>query len=278
MERYEMLPAFFVNMASRPDRLQHVEHQLSSCGITAIRIEAVTPADFPAELEERRRAGVVTLNAGEIACSLSHRKIWRMMVERNIPAALILEDDVLLSADLKTVLSDPHLFDHAPDAIQLETHATAALVGRAVATAVPGVTQNRLMSSSLGTAAYVITSRLAQRLLARDDLDTMSVDSLLFGRPGGLFYEARIFQVVPALAIQLDQTAEGKRSVAQSDLTGQRPPHRPTGPMPFRLRLKRSAKHWGHHLRILTTFGASGDLWGARHLRLPVAQDLQPLL
>lgn len=273
-----MLPIFFINMASRPDRLRHVEQQLNALGLTATRVEAVTPRDFSAALEERRRSGLVRLNAGEIACSLSHQSIWQTMLDQQIPAALILEDDVVLAADLPAVLRDPHLLDHDPDAIQLETHATAALVGRPVPTAVSGLSQNRLMSSSLGTAAYVMTSRLARRVLQRDDLEQMSVDSLLFGRPGGLFYQARIYQAVPALAIQLDQTREGKLSVGLSDLTGQRPPHRPAGPMPLQARLKRTANHWSHHLRILTTFGPTGELWGSRKLWLPVTDDLRRLM
>lgn len=32
---------------------------------------------------------------GEIGCSLSHRKIYKLMVENNIPLALILEDDII---------------------------------------------------------------------------------------------------------------------------------------------------------------------------------------
>lgn len=46
-----MLPIFFINMASRPDRLQHVEQQLDALGLTATRVEAVTPRDFSAALE-----------------------------------------------------------------------------------------------------------------------------------------------------------------------------------------------------------------------------------
>lgn len=34
------------------------------------------------------------LRASEIACFLSHRKAWRTIVERNLDAALVLEDDV----------------------------------------------------------------------------------------------------------------------------------------------------------------------------------------
>jgi glycosyl transferase family 25 len=274
-----MLPVFFINMGSRPDRLLHVERQLSTCGLAGTRVEAVTPRDFPPELKGQRERSTPSLADGELACSLSHRKIWRLMLDQAMPAALILEDDVVLASDIGTVLSDPHLLDHDTDAIQLEAHATAALVGRPRQTALAGVTLNRLMSSSLGSAAYVMTSRLAARLLVRGDLDAVPLDSLLFGRQGGVFYEARILQAVPALAIQLDHTAAGRQEAGRSDLTPQRASSRHEGrSRPLAARLARAARHWGNHLRVVTTFGISGDLWGARHLRLPVTPDLQSLL
>ena len=272
-----MLPAFFINLASRPDRLEHITRQLAMRGLTAERIEAVTPADFPPQLEARRKSGAVTLNAGEIGCSMSHQKVWRLMVERRIPAALILEDDVLLSEAVPKVLSDPGLLAHGAEAIQLESRRTAALIGRPVPTTAPGVTQNRLMSSSFGTAAYVMTMGLAEKLLDRRDLDTLSVDSLLFGRAGGVFYESRIHQMIPALAIQLDQTAQNS-DVGRSDLSHQRPGHKADRSRALVARLQRLRVQLGHHARVLTTFASSGDLWGARHLKLPIAPDLRALM
>lgn len=272
-----MLPVFFINMSSRPDRLRHIEHQLAGCGLGGTRIEAVTPADFSSE-QRRRERGATSLADGELACSLSHRKIWRLMLDQELPAALILEDDVLLAAVIKTFLSDPDLLEGGTDAIQLETHATTALIGRPRPSAVAGVTLNRLMSSSLGSAAYVMTSRLAARLLSRSDLDMVPLDSLLFGRRGGVFYEARILQAVPALAIQLDHTSAGRQQVGRSDLTPQRMSADGANARPVGVRVGRAARHWANHLRILTAFGISGELWGARHLRLPVTADLQSLL
>lgn len=272
------VPVFFINMASRPDRLAHVARQLEACGLPAERVEAVTPADFPPDLQRRYDAGGMRLSAGELACSLSHRKVWQLMRARGIAAALILEDDVLLASSVGAVLNDPLLLGNGAEAIQFETHRTAALVGRPMHMAVPGITRNRLMSSSLGTAAYVMTAGLAGRLLPRDDLDTMPIDELLFSRRSGLLYEARIFQIVPALAIQLDFTAAGRRQAAQSDLTPQRLSAPSGRALSLRAGLRRRARHWGNHLRVVATFGASGELWGARHLRLPVTADLQQLL
>ncbi|HEU6456543.1 MAG TPA: glycosyltransferase family 25 protein, partial [Roseateles sp.] len=208
------LPIFYINLASRPDRRQHVERQLVALGLAATRIEAVTAADcgdIPGS----------SLSPAELGCSRSHQKIWRLLLEQDIAAALILEDDVLLSAHLPTVLDDPNLTDGV-DAIQLETRQTSAMVGRLVPSKAAGIGRGRLMSSSMGAAAYVMTRAFAKRLLAHPQVDALPLDTLLFGRPGSLFYEARIFQSVPALAIQLDQTVDGGQGAGRSDLDDHR--------------------------------------------------------
>lgn len=46
-----------------------------------------------------------TLSRSEIACFLSHRKVWQSMLDQNLDAALILEDDVALTADFPAVFN-----------------------------------------------------------------------------------------------------------------------------------------------------------------------------
>ena len=43
------------------------------------------------------------LNAGEIGCALSHKAIYKKMIDENIPQALILEDDISLSSNFYSV-------------------------------------------------------------------------------------------------------------------------------------------------------------------------------
>jgi glycosyl transferase family 25 len=266
-----LLPIFYINMASRPDRRDHVEQHLALLGLTATRIDAVTPSalDLPAGSP---------LSTGEFGCSRSHQKIWRLMVEQNIPAALILEDDVLLADEVPALLADPALLAGGVEAIQFESRGhTRALVGPAVPTGVPGVSRNRLMSSSLGSAAYIMTIELARRLLARPDVDRLALDHLLFGWAGELCYDARIFQTLPALAIQLDQTVDGRRGAGKSDLDD----NRLTGALTHKslaVRWRRLKIQFRHYKRVLVTFGSSGELWGARKLQFPIAENLRKLM
>jgi len=81
--------AFYINLASRPDRKQHVESQLNIIGIKAERFNAIK------------------LPNGALGCSMSHLKCLEIAKENSWPHLLIVEDDIrFLNPDVfKTQLS-----------------------------------------------------------------------------------------------------------------------------------------------------------------------------
>jgi GR25 family glycosyltransferase involved in LPS biosynthesis len=263
--------AFYINIDRRTDRREHIEGQLAQAGITAERVSAITPADIAPE-----RLAATRLRPTELACSLSHQTIWRTMLDRGLSGALIIEDDALLSRRIPEVLAEASL-DERIDAIQLESHPSNALVGPAISVG-SGVSIRRLMSSSLGTCAYYITARLAARLLDQADLDSAAVDKLLFGRSGATIYQSRIYQSVPALAIQLGLYASADAGVGRSDLDVERLVTTGGKPSSVRDRWNKLAFNGAHALRILRAFAPSGELWGARQMHLPIAEDLRAQL
>ena len=68
--------AFYINLASRPDRKQHVESQLNTIGITAGRFNAIK------------------LPNGALGCSMSHLKCLETAKQQGWPHLLIVEDDI----------------------------------------------------------------------------------------------------------------------------------------------------------------------------------------
>ena len=76
--------AFYINLASRPDRKQHVEEQLKIMGIPAQRFNAIKLAN------------------GAVGCSMSHLKCLETAKENNWPHLLVIEDDIKFL--------DPNLF------------------------------------------------------------------------------------------------------------------------------------------------------------------------
>jgi len=86
--------AFYINLASRPDRKQHVEEQLNILGINAERFNAIK------------------LPNGALGCSMSHLKCLETAKENNWPHLLVVEDDIkfldpnLFKRQLNTFLSN----------------------------------------------------------------------------------------------------------------------------------------------------------------------------
>ena len=84
---------FYINLASRPDRKQHVEEQLYTLGITASRFNAIK------------------LSNGALGCSMSHLKCLETAKENGWSHLLIVEDDIkfldpeLFKRQLNTILS-----------------------------------------------------------------------------------------------------------------------------------------------------------------------------
>jgi GR25 family glycosyltransferase involved in LPS biosynthesis len=68
---------FYINLASRPDRKQHVESQLASLGIT-----------------EFQRFNAIKLPNGALGCSMSHLKCLETAKAAGWPHLLIVEDDI----------------------------------------------------------------------------------------------------------------------------------------------------------------------------------------
>jgi GR25 family glycosyltransferase involved in LPS biosynthesis len=68
--------AFYINLASRPDRKQHVESQLNTIGIKAERFNAIK------------------LPNGALGCSMSHLKCLEIAKASSWPHVLIIEDDI----------------------------------------------------------------------------------------------------------------------------------------------------------------------------------------
>ena len=91
--------SFYINLASRPDRKQHVEVQLNLIGINADRFNAIK------------------LPNGALGCSMSHLKCLEIAKENSWPHLLIVEDDIkfldpeLLKSQLNKFLSNHKSWD-----------------------------------------------------------------------------------------------------------------------------------------------------------------------
>ena len=199
------MKVFVVNLERDRERLEDVRRQLDAAGVAFERFPAVDGAALSAE--ELRRVHRPFLwrchvgapaRAGEIGCALTHHGLWRRLVEEKLPAACVLEDDIILRADLKDILSrlEGVLRPDEPEVYLLTNYTAAPDDGPF---AVRETDQNR------STEAYVLTREAAKRLLKVNAPLTAPCDHWRrFAFLGGV----RIRQVVPT-AVKIHEARFG---------------------------------------------------------------------
>lgn len=212
-----MLPIFYINLAMRPDRRDFMDRQLADLGLIGRRIEAVTGEEVSQEDAERycNVNAPSFLRRRELACTLSHERAWRAMLDEGHDAALFLEDDAVLSPLLPAFLAEVHAID--ADLVRIEK-SKRIRVYPVRDTGPSGVSIREFRSTPMGAAGYILKASAARQLLGHPGLRRRQVDLALydpFEQPG-----ASLSRVItdPALCRQLGSQDPETTPVGRSDL------------------------------------------------------------
>lgn len=99
-------PIFLINLDRSTDRLQAMQDQADRLQLRLTRVAGINGRDgLPATLRGQFDHPRCTMTTGEIGCYASHLRACQLFVSTGLPAALILEDDVELSAALPDLLT-----------------------------------------------------------------------------------------------------------------------------------------------------------------------------
>lgn len=108
-----MLKTWVVNMSWNPQRLEFMHKQLDPLGIPFERFEGIVGADFKGAALRKVFSPVRSLIAlrkkmtpQQLGDTLSHNAIYHKMVEGDVPAALIFEDDSVVDPRALEVLAE----------------------------------------------------------------------------------------------------------------------------------------------------------------------------
>lgn len=121
------IKVFYINLECAKDRKLLMEAQFEELGLPFERIAAtnkncLTQAErakyskFQAALSSARQLG-----DGEIACALSHYRIWHRMLDENLDTALIFEDDVIIDERIFAFLQSIEQIQTQFECINLKT-------------------------------------------------------------------------------------------------------------------------------------------------------------
>jgi glycosyl transferase family 25 len=104
------LPTYLINLDRDTERLEQMTQRLHALGLPFRRWPAVmgrslAPDERRALYDEQanRQRYHTPMVDGEIGCYASHLRLWQHLVDSGTPAALVLEDDVVLQPSLLSV-------------------------------------------------------------------------------------------------------------------------------------------------------------------------------
>jgi glycosyl transferase family 25 len=204
MSRVPQIPIFLVNLDRSKDRLQAYEDQMSTLGLVYERVPAVDGnciSKNDADELSRTNVGGFPWEKGAMGCFLSHRKVWKMIIEREEEWTFISEDDIHLS-EVKHFFSQRDWIPNDADLIKAETMRTRVVVSKALDIDIPGHRLRRLESTHLGTGGYFIKRKTAKLLYEATRQLSGPIDHVMFDSSLEVFGKITVYQVDPAICVQ----------------------------------------------------------------------------
>ena len=242
----KMLPIYVINLDRRPDRMASMATQLKRIGLPFERIPAVDARC----LSVSGKAPIVKapiMDFGAVACSLSHAKALRTFLGSPHSAALILEDDAELAADVPALCASTDWWPAGTSLIKLDAPANLKKLqgwsrGRTPSRLGPKHSRDlcTIVRWNGGAAAYLVDREAAHVLVEAIERLDFPNDRVQFEpRVSAAARRLRPLQLVPAAVTQ------GHKQLG-SDLSQLRLP---------------SSQRWRRHRRRLALLRKRSVLW-----------------
>ena len=191
------LPVYVINLDRRQDRLATITRDLDRLGLSFERVAAT---------DARCIEYNGPLTRGEAACAMSHCAALRMFLDTDHDAAIIMEDDITMSSDIKALLTGTDWWPQQACLFKLdipgEKRRRRRICGRPVGKTPTGRTLHPVMLRQTGAGAYLVSRSAAKRIIGEGRSLTLPIDRILFDlRLSKTARTMRPLQVLPAMVI-----------------------------------------------------------------------------
>lgn len=167
------MKVFVVSLKKSVERRKAIEQQLNELEIKFDFFDAIYGADYYDNplffnKEKSLKYELRTMLPGEVGCSLSHIEIYKKIVEENLDYAFILEDDAIISKDIKFVLPEIEKHIKQNDLLTLEKCDIYKKRGAIHLYNEYYIVKPKLVKygSMAQTAGYIITKEAAQKIIS----------------------------------------------------------------------------------------------------------------
>ncbi len=272
---------FYINLDRVPERRAFMDSEFQKIGLNgAIRFSAVDAKAEGTLSGAGFRQGIGdrwALPKSAIACFESHRAVWKLAIDHGVDAALIMEDDMVMSSELPPTLDALFNAAHDFDVVKIDHSPASVRFGPILG--MNGIDLRPIEKTTTSAGAYVVSRSGLKKLLARSQEYGDTLDDFLYTPHQGW----QMFQVFPAVAAQVvllkkpvrhqphinlrSSERELDPEINESDL--------PRGPAWFRIR--KELRRLGS--RLSWKFGAKSALLrrGGYYGSVPMSEDLKNL-
>lgn len=205
------IPIFVINLDRRPDRLEFMARQLDGFGLSWERVAAHDMETVDQSLLSKRISTSkprIGMGPGSQCCALTSLDIYRRILDESLPAALILQDDVVLSQEIVPFLSGLDWLPDQVNLVQFEKYGRKSsyrLMGPAMGTMPSSGSLHKLYSRTAGAACYLVTRSGAAIIEQYQSKLDIPIDHFLFSPNVSPVFDALNVTIVrPALARQRD--------------------------------------------------------------------------
>ena len=213
----QLIKIWVINLKSRPDRLQSIAKQLDTMNIEWTRLNAVDGKNCEKSvLNISTRYGKIgSLSEGVRGCTASHYKFWKKFTYSGEEFGIVLEDDVKLSEDFKSLICDVNWIPKNTNIIKLEKFAanrpSKLLLGHPITTALKNTREiRRMYSRHTGTGAYLISKAGANKAIGWKKPFSVPIDHVLFNETvSKLSSSIKPMILVPPIAWQSEDIGHG---------------------------------------------------------------------
>lgn len=198
------MKVYVINLKDAVERRVSITKQLEELDIPYELFEAINGRDLSAdELAEkvdmdevRKHPGWLT--KGALGCALSHRAVYKTIVGADSDWSLILEDDVIVSAELKNILNhveqNPEIYKNSLILLYTLSKYGPINLSRELVQSVGSHNVHKLQNKIPGGAgAYIIHKDIARRFLELKEKIKVAPDAWSY------FLEQKIFLQINCL-------------------------------------------------------------------------------
>ncbi len=179
------IEAFVIHLKRAELRRVQVAQIVSACPVHTHIVDAVDARDLSqADIDNVYQRNLLKprfpfeMGNGEVACFLSHRKVWQMIVDSDLDAGLVLEDDIKLDKDvLPRALEVAAKFIGQGSYVQFQVRNLKSLGDDVVRDGEFSVTTPTIVP--LRASSQLIDRIAAQRLLAITEVFDRPIDAVV---------------------------------------------------------------------------------------------------